>query len=111
MKLFSNMTMVHKICLLSLVCLTIPSLLFSFYLYRRQADEFHSQLMNEQITAVEQAANNVDATLGSISQLVLDLAYGESLVKYLSRMHRTDLKEIISGEWTGWKICPFFRIF
>lgn len=91
MKLFSNMTMVHKICLLSLVCLTIPSLLFSFYLYRRQADEFHSQLMNEQITAVEQAANNVDATLGSISQLVLDLAYSESLDKYLSRMHRTDL--------------------
>lgn len=83
--------MVQKICLLSLICLTIPSLLFSFYLYRRQADEFHSQLMHEQVTAVEQAVNNADATLSSISQLVMDLAYSESLVKYLSRMHRTDL--------------------
>lgn len=91
MKIFSNVTMVQKICLLSLICLTIPSLLFSFYLYRRQADEFYSQLMHEQITAVEQATNNMDATLSSISQLVTDLAYSESLVKYLNRMHRTDL--------------------
>ncbi len=91
MKLFSNMTMIHKICILSLICLTIPSLLCSFYLYRRQADEFYSQLINEQLTAVEQAANNVDTTLSSISQLVMDLAYSESLTNYLGRMHRTDL--------------------
>lgn len=91
MKLFSNMTMVHKICLLSLVCLTIPSLLCSFYLYHRQADEFYSQLIHEQLTAVEQSVNNVDTTLSSISQLVMDLAYSESLTNYLSRMHRTDL--------------------
>lgn len=85
------MTMVHKICILSLICLTIPSLLCSFYLYRRQADEFYSQLINEQLTAVEQAANNVDTTLSSISQLVMDLAYSESLTNYLGKMHRTDL--------------------
>ena len=85
------MTLVHKICLLSLVCLTIPSLLFSFYLYRRQADEFHSQLIHEQITTIGQAANNVDATLSSISQLVTDLAYSESLISYVGRMQRTDL--------------------
>ncbi len=91
MKIFSNMTLVHKICLLSLVCLTIPSLLFSFYLYRRQADEFHSQLIHEQITTIGQAANNVDATLSSISQLVTDLAYSESLISYVGRMQRTDL--------------------
>ncbi len=91
MKIFSNMTLVHKICLLSLVCLTIPSLLFSFYLYRRQADEFHSQLIYEQITTIGQAANNVDATLSSISQLVTDLAYSESLISYVGRMQRTDL--------------------
>lgn len=85
------MTMVHKIYLLSLVCLTIPSLLCSFYLYHRQADEFYSQLIHEQLTAVEQSVNNVDTTLSSISQLAMDLAYSKSLTNYLSRMHRTDL--------------------
>lgn len=46
MKLFSNMTMVHKICILSLICLTIPSLLCSFYLYRRQTNSIPSLSMN-----------------------------------------------------------------
>lgn len=88
MKLFFNTTMVQKICMISLVCLTVPSLIFSFYLYRRQAREVYSQLAQEQLTAIEQAAQSTDSTLQSISRLEQDIAYSESLINYLSRMHR-----------------------
>lgn len=88
MKFLSDSTMVQKICIISLVCLTVPSLIFSFYLYRKQVGDISVQLAEEQLTAIEQAAHSMDSTLDSISQFELDLAYSNPLNDYLSRLHR-----------------------
>ena len=79
MKLLSGKSIVGKICIISLACFTIPSLLFSFYLYRRQADEYYDRIVQEQLRVTEQAARSADATLASIRQLQMDLAYSDPL--------------------------------
>lgn len=91
MRLSFKANMVQKISLISLICLTIPSLLFSSYLSRKQSKDFYARLIEEQLATVSLAVSNADTTLHSISQLALDLAYSDSLTNYLGRMLRTDL--------------------
>ena len=85
MRIFTNKSMVQKICIISLFCLTIPSLTFSFYLYKKQSNEFYEQLLQEQMLAIEQTARSADSTLYSINQLAQELAYSQPLYSYLSR--------------------------
>ena len=63
MKELFNRSIVWKICMISFACLTIPTQLFSFYLYRKQADESYSRIVQEQLRVTEQAARSVDAAL------------------------------------------------
>ncbi len=100
MKLLSGKSIVGKICIISLACFTIPSLLFSFYLYRRQADEYYDRIVQEQLRVTEQAARSADATLASIRQLQMDLAYSDPLYIYLSRLHRVGLTYNRYPIWT-----------
>lgn len=100
MKGLSNRSIVWKICMISFACLTIPTLLFSFYLYRKQADESYSRIVQEQLRVTEQAARSVDAALASIRQLQLDLAYSDPLYIYLSRLHRVGLTYNRYPIWT-----------
>lgn len=100
MKKYFSRSIAGKICMISLVCLTIPSLLFSFYLYRRQADESYGRIVQEQLRVTEQAARSADAALASIRQLQLDLAYSDPLYVYLSRLHRVGLTYNRYPIWT-----------
>lgn len=100
MKLFSSKSIAGKICIISLVCFTIPSLLFSFYLYRRQADESYNRIVEEQFLVTGQAARSADAALASIRQLQMDLAYSDPLYVYLSRLHRVGLTYNRYPIWT-----------
>lgn len=58
MSLFTKRTLVQKICILSLLFLTIPTLFFSFYLYKKQTRELHTQLIHEQGIAIEQTTKH-----------------------------------------------------
>lgn len=100
MKALSDRSIVWKICMISLICLTIPSLLFSFYLYRKQANESYARIAEEQLRVTEQAARSADAALGSIRQLQLDLAYSDPLYLYLSRLFRVGLTYSKYPIWT-----------
>lgn len=93
MNIFQNRSMVHKICLISIFCLTIPSLLFSFYLYKRQSNEFYRQLLKEQNLSIEQTANSVNSVLYSINELSHDLAYSDPLFTFVSRQYRVGLEK------------------
>ncbi len=100
MKLLSGKSIVGKICILSLACFTIPSLFFSFYLYRMQADESYDRIVREQLRVTGQAARSADAALASIRQLQMDLAYSDPLYVYLSRLHRVGLTYQRYPIWT-----------
>ena len=100
MKALADRSIVWKICMISLICLTIPSLLFSFYLYRKQANESYVRIAEEQLRVTEQASRSADAALGSIRQLQLDLAYSDPLYLYLSRLSRVGLTYSKYPIWT-----------
>lgn len=93
MRILHNMNMVQKICIISISCLTIPTLFFSFYLYQKQSRDFYEQLIEEQSITIEQLTNSVDSRLYSINNLSLEMAYSEPINSYLARQHRIDLEK------------------
>lgn len=100
MKALTDRSIVWKIGMISLICLTLPSLLFSFYLYRKQANESYARIAEEQLRVTEQTSRSADAALGSIRQLQLDLAYSDPLYFYLSRLSRVGLTYSKYPIWT-----------
>lgn len=88
MNIFARRGMVQKICILSLVCLTIPSLFFSIYLYQRQSKGLQEQLLRDQSIAIEQTTNSIDTTLHAVSELSMDLTYSDLLTSFLDRQRR-----------------------
>lgn len=93
MSLFTKRTLVQKICILSLLFLTIPTLFFSFYLYKKQTRELHTQLIHEQGIAIEQTTKTLDNILTSISDLSRDIAYSQPLNNYLGKHYRMGLNK------------------
>ena len=71
---------------------TFPAF-FTFYLYKRQSNEFYRQLLKEQNLSIEQTANSVNSVLYSINELSHDLAYSDPLFTFVSRQYRVGLEK------------------
>ena len=79
--------------MISLLALTIPCLLFSFYLYKEQSSFLYRQSFDERHLAIQQTVETLNTIFDSISTLSMDLAYGDPLNEYLAKQSRVDLSK------------------
>lgn len=74
-----------KLAILSVLFLTLPTLLFSLFLYNNQAQQFYRQRLNDRQSAIEQLAGNIETKFVTITELARDLSYRSNLISLLSR--------------------------
>lgn len=85
MKSLRKLSLVNKVFLLSLLLLTLPTLVFAYYLYDKQTSQFYGQLLEERQSAIDQLTGNVRTKVTSASELSKDLSYRSPLIALLKR--------------------------
>lgn len=91
MDILKKRSLTQKIMMISLLTLTVPCLLFSFYLYKEQSAFLYRQSLNERRLAMQQTVETLNTIFDSVSALSMDLAYGDPLNEYLAKQYRVDL--------------------
>jgi sensor histidine kinase YesM len=90
MKKPKNLGLVQKVFFLSLMLLTLPALIFAFYLYEKQTTNFYDQLLQEQEVAIEQLTENVQTMITFASDLSKGLSYRSPLIDLLRRQNLSE---------------------
>lgn len=91
MKKFWNKSSLFKKCAcICIVCITIPTLFFAFFLYHTQSKQLYEQVIHDRKTALHQITDNVNTNFMAVENLSNDLTYRNVLVPLVSR---SDLNE------------------
>lgn len=80
-----SISIAKKLAILSVLCIALPTLLFSLSLYNSQVRQFYRQQLRDRQNVVEQLAGNIETNYDTISDLARSLAYRPNLITLLSR--------------------------
>ena len=100
-----SISIAKKLAILSVLCIALPTLLFSLSLYNSQVRQFYRQQLRDRQNVVEQLAGNIETNYDTISDLARSLAYRPNLITLLSRREPTYIiangRDICSGCQNG----------